>query len=220
MKKIYLSDKVVLRWENKGHKYKAEVLRDYCAENPRDEGFNIAVFACWHKKYRLGDFLRIVDDGYESFWNGLVEDTFEEIMEEMPVEKCQEVLKDYYVWMPLWLYDHSGLTIRASEKNPFSDTWDSMFVGWAVVSKDDMLKYGVDEDRWRDEAYKTIKEEVEDYDAYLRGDVFTYEVYSDESQYVIDAGWKCYGDDIESAGIAYELKPYGFDVETCEYGEE
>jgi len=75
--------------------------------------------------------------------------------------------------------------MQASEFDPFYDRWDSSMVGWGIVNKDKLQRYvDVDDDNWREVARKVIRDEVEIYDAYLRGEVFDYEIYiSDDGEH-------------------------------------
>jgi hypothetical protein len=43
------------------------------------------------------------------------------------------LIEESYVILPLYLYDHGGITMKTS---PFNDPWDSGQVGWAYAHKD------------------------------------------------------------------------------------
>jgi hypothetical protein len=130
-------------------------------ESPR-ECDNFGTMVCFHKKYSLGD----ADHGYknEAFnsWNEL--------------KNAIEENEDVGVILPLYLYDHSGITMRT---HPFNDRWDSGQVGFIFVSKDKIREEFSIEDTDADindemlEKVKNILEgEVEMYDHYLTGDVY------------------------------------------------
>jgi len=85
------------------------------------------------------------------------------------------------VWIPLYLYDHSGLTMNTSG---FSCPWDSGQIGAIYATKEDILKeYGGKKltRTLREKAIKQLKCEVEAYDQYLRGDVYSYSIYAPPS---------------------------------------
>ena len=94
--------------------------------------------------------------------------------------------------LPLYLYDHSGLTMATI---PFSCPWDSGQVGCIVVGTEKVLK------EWkrkkmskglRKKAFTVLQGEVETYDQYLRGEVYGYEIEKDgEFQ---DSCWGYFGD--------------------------
>ena len=103
--------------EHKG--YTIEIMYDEDAQNPRDKDFdNLDTMVCFHKRYSLGDS----EHGYkkEDFnsWDELE----------------AQIIKDHnpVVINPLYLYDHSGITISIS---PFSCPWDSGQIGWIFVSR-------------------------------------------------------------------------------------
>lgn len=77
------------------------------------------------------------------------------------------------VVLGLDLYEHSGMTIRVTElgSRAFSDPWDSGIVGFICDSKESRERCGVED--WDDERIRNaIKAEIEEYDRYLRGEVF------------------------------------------------
>jgi len=79
-----------------------------------------------------------------------------------------------YVIIPLYLYDHSGITIST---RPFSCPWDSGQVGWIYAPKDTFRKAtGYSEDDLFS-AEGILEDEVREYDMYLRGEVYRYELY-------------------------------------------
>jgi hypothetical protein len=96
--------------------------------------------------------------------------------------KLQEELEKYYVVLPLYLYDHSGITMSTGA---FSCPWDSGRVGFIYISHDTANKeFGgdlfQDKTSWNDEKTKRCKEilknDVEVYDQYITGDVYGFEM--------------------------------------------
>ena len=108
---------------------------------------------------------------------------------------------DDVVILPLYLMDHSGLSISVSD---FCDRWDSGQVGWAFAAKDEFVKQsGFDEKDWKANALKTIKAEVKQYDQYLTDDVYWAEIFTLE-----DGEWESadncggfYGSNILENGV-------------------
>ena len=79
--------------------------------------------------------------------------------------------------LPLYLYDHSGLTINTTG---FSCRWDSGQVGWIYASKEDALKEFGGKSftaSTRQKAEARLRSEVEVYDTYLSGECYGYELY-------------------------------------------
>lgn len=90
--------------------------------------------------------------------------------------------------LPLYLYDHGGITMRTTS---FNDPWDSGQVGFIYVKTDDVKQ----EWGWkrltkqRREHIETIlKNEVEEYDAYLTGDVWYWVIEDTDGDYFDSCG--------------------------------
>lgn len=134
------------------YRYRVEV--EDCPGSPRDWD-NLSVFYCFHNRYTsLGDKHSIDRKKYDS-WEELAEYEFE---------------KDDVI-VPLYLLDHSGITLSTT---PFGCLWDSGRVGFAVVSKERIIsEYGVYNDDSKDKALARIDSEIETYNQYLCGDVYT-----------------------------------------------
>ncbi len=131
--------------------YIFNIIRDPEPRNPREECVNFGTMACWHRRYRLGD--------------------------EQPQETPEKYLrgKDEIVLL-LYLYDHSGITISTA---PFSCPWDSGHVGFISVSKAKVREeFGIKRvtAKVREKAEEILRGEVKDYDKYLQGEVYAYEI--------------------------------------------
>ena len=119
-------------------------------------------------------------------------------VEDLTIPQCQSLLYPYLVSLPLWLYDHSGITISCGDRvYPYNDRWDSGLVGWIVYArqKDD----GED---WRKNAFARMRAEVEEYDHYLQGEVYGFTLYENGEE--TDSCWGYYGDDLTQNGILDE----------------
>ncbi len=137
--------------------YMASVEVDELASNPRDKRYrdNMAVMVCFHRRYNLGDD----DHGYDFRDYGCWDDMLAAIEErERPV-----VIK------PLYMLDHSGVTIST---NPFSCPWDSGRVGFVLVRRDHPELKGLHRAKAVERAEKVIECEIDEYDKYLRGEVY------------------------------------------------
>ena len=119
--------------------------------NPRKDA-TISKMVCFSNRYILGDKHNYKQDDYNS-WQELKEDI---IRKEYP-----------YVILPLYLYDHSGITIST---RPFSCEWDSGQVGFIYTTKEILKENGIDNILNLDEIKDLLREETLDYDSYLRGD--------------------------------------------------
>lgn len=144
-----------------------KIFIDYDPENPRNYD-NVSTFYCFHRSYNLGDQHDIDHNDYNSF-KEMVEENFN--------------LDD--IVLPLFLYDHSGITISTRS---FSCVWDSGQIGFAVITKEQIIKeFGEYNGRTKQSARLAIEREVEIYDRYLRGDVYRYET-SDGRKIIDEVG--------------------------------
>jgi len=85
-----------------------------------------------------------------------------------------EVVEGRGVILPLYIYDHGGITISTS---PFGCQWDSGLIGYVYATEETMKKeFGVEEltIEHRKTAMRIMRAEVEVYDKYLRGEVYWY----------------------------------------------
>jgi hypothetical protein len=140
-----------------------QILQDLDAFDPRREYDHLGTMVCWHRRYNLGD-----KHNFSS-----------------PEDLNQAV------YLPLYLYDHSGITMSTT---PFSCQWDSGQVGWIYVTKAEIRKeFGK---KWTTKKIQEIlRAEVEEYDRYLTGDVYGYIITDDETGEEIDSCWGFYGEE-------------------------
>lgn len=168
-------------------------------QSPRDWD-NLGTMGCWHRRSNLGD-QQISDprewvaemagiDGENDYWQGR---SAKELWEAQ-----QKAINDKYIWLPLNLYEHSGMTMSTGRGYPFNDQWDAGQVGFIWVSKEKVRKeYG-----WKLITAKREKQiltylegEVERYDDYLTGNVWGYRVmYLDDVERDIHSCWGYFGD--------------------------
>lgn len=139
------------------------IIADSDPQNPRTEWDNAGTMVCWHGRYELGDkhdFLLAQDFG--DWWkeNG-----------------------EGGTLLPLYLYDHSGITMRTT---PFSCPWDSGQVGYIYITRDKQRECGITDPE------AALRQEVETYDQFLRGDVYGFNVCDSEGR-VIDSSWGYFG---------------------------
>ena len=129
-----------------------QIFIDDDAQNPRTEWDNLGTMVCFHKRYCLGD----TGHGYRaedfSGWDGLQ----------------RQIEEDHgpCTILPIYMYDHSGLTISTE---PFSCPWDSGQIGFIYCSEARAQDQGVDA------PIAALESEVETYDQYLCGECYGYE---------------------------------------------
>lgn len=190
-------------------KFTVEIEQDTNPESPR-EWSNLGTMVCCHKRYALGDVQpkEPVKEWSESlaesldtsnrleYWDNKCRDAgwhkSADWAEGQYDKAVEQILEQKVIMLPLYLYDHSGITMSTK---PFSCPWDSGQVGYIYVTLEDVRR------EWpckrvsakrRAQAEQTLISEVEMYDKYLRGEVYGYTI-SDENSDPIDSCWGFYG---------------------------
>ena len=231
---LYLGGDQTVKFTYEGERYCVHVHNDECPDNPRSWG-EPATMACFHRRYRLGDDVGTNDP--EEFWRELVSEFVtdselvaavqagavygmnatdyddeqymaDDMREDLTIRNCQQLLEPYLEWLPLWLYDHSGITMSCGTRTyPYDDAWDSGCVGWIIMTKKTALMERIgccDASNWREKAIADMETEVKLYDQYLTGDVYGYTLLKEESDEWVEEEsiWGFYGDDVMENGIA------------------
>lgn len=161
-------------------RYRIRVYAEDYPRNPRTENENIGTMACWHRRYTLGDEQPSVSPGEHKYALArAVDDTLPEWDDatDADAQRAQEVFDAQYLRLPLYLYDHGGITMRTT---PFSCPWDSGQVGFIYVSR----KRAAEE--WGEDFIDVrvlagLVDEVEEYDQYLTGEVYGFEIEKAET---------------------------------------
>jgi len=170
-------------------------------ESPRDWD-NLGTMTCWHRRYSLGDkdgvaeLVSAIEDSPKwcESWHEDCNMADPRVILEL-AEKCQ------FIILPLYLYDHSGITMNTVG---FSCRWDSGQVGFIWVAPKDVRKeYDVKRisKALLERVYQSLASEVKTYDQYLTGDIYGFEAM-DENDEVIDSCWGFFGDDPKTNGMS------------------
>ena len=118
--------------------------------NPREEFDQLCTLVCWHRRYTLGD-------SHE--WHD-------------PQEFLRAIEDRPHLKLPLYFYDHSGITIATQ---PFSCPWDSGQVGWVFIERCDFQLLGDpnnSETSAQDRAMAAMRAEFAEYDQFISGDIW------------------------------------------------
>lgn len=112
--------------------------------------------------------------------------------------KCDEVLpseglpkgakpfNDDYIYRTVYIYVHSGVALSLA---PFSCPWDSGALGVIYISKKSAREaFHCDGDLLEERVEEAMKAEVEEYSAYLAGDVYAFRVMKGDEEVAA-----CYG---------------------------
>jgi len=168
--------------------YTIVIQQDDEPENPREYD-NLGTMICFHNHYTLGDDHKYNSpDHFFHCESGLYEYEETIYLTDKQLEQCRTVVDKKSVILPLYLYDHSGITMRTSS---FDCSWDSGQVGYIIVALEDIRKEyswkSVTQKR-REEIEKHLTSEVETYDHFLTGSVYGFTITKDEEE--VDS---CYG---------------------------
>lgn len=180
-----------------------EIIRDEDPLNPRTEYDNFGTMVCCHKSYNLGD----EKDGLNG--HGIDHTEFggwDEMEAWIKHENPDCVI------LPLFLFDHSGITISTTDATfqaCDSAGWDWGQVGFIFVSRKKVAKeYGEHGGRTDEQIEECLRNEVAVYDQYLTGDVYGFILREPSCGECSGPGkdgdscWGFYGDDPLKNGMA------------------
>lgn len=195
MKKDNLVDTI----EYKG--YTIKVYPDDCPFDPRQDCDNLGIMATWHNRYNLGD-IQPKDDPAHYLASliydkgGLSDDQLDSYYEDSIDDYLLKKFSKYFIWLPVYIYEHSGITISASRSYPYNDRWDSGTLGFIYVDKEKVKE----EYSWKKLTSKRVEQivnylrsEVEYYDDYITGNVYGFTIEDNEGK-EIDSCWGFIGD--------------------------
>ena len=166
---------------------KFQIHTDECPESPRDWD-NLGAMVCFHKRYILGDDNHDYCQGDFNSWDDL----------KAQIEEDHDVVDI----LPIYMYDHSGVTISTT---PFSCPWDSGQIGFifaTVQQAKEVWDMEVVVERDAESIRRILLAEVEAYDQYLRGEVYSF-VLEDADGEVQDSCGGFFGDPVESGMIEH-----------------
>ena len=186
------------------------VVNDDTPENPRTDQDNLGTMVCFHSRYNLGDkhsfnepddFLMEALEAKLGDTEG-AEEKFEELTSEIDISMyrnrygayCRAVhdnilnyLSSSFVIEPIFMYDHSGITINTTG---FSCPWDSGQVGWIYASHDAVQKeFGQINPDTIEKARELLKSEVKEYDYYLTDQCYGFKLYESNEEIASCSGF-------------------------------
>jgi len=200
-----------LKNQNTGELYRLRIERDTDVQNPRSECDQVSNMVCFHSRYKLpneGDYNKDYIKGWDDLEKRLVAD-------------------GAIVILPVYMLDHSGLSVKTTSFTCGNAQWDSGQIGFIFYTKQALLEnFG-----WKIltqsrllKAADYLRAEIETYDQYLKGDVwgFTLEQFVPFENYAkvegeyalestemdwdsVDSCWGFYGSDLEKNGILEHL---------------
>lgn len=157
---------------------KCRIEQDLDPTNPREEFDHLGVMVCFHRRYRLGDR----DHGYDAADYDDWDEVFKDIREnEHPA-----------VILPIYMYDHGGVTVSTQ---PFSCAWDSGQIGFIFARREDVRREYKKQrisKKIRERVKEVLRAEVKEYDQFLTGDVWGFAIESDQGDDICSC-WGFFG---------------------------
>lgn len=188
----------------------------------------------WHRHYSFGEKHRY--RSASEFFQALLDDANSghsfDFCDRMTgvtkgYERVMKALGRHYLMLPIYGYEHGGLTISTGA---FGDRWDSGQLGWIVASRKEVAE-------WRglkrlnkkaaESELSSMRSIIQTYDDYLQGNVYGFTLYKVDSEVAAqytpnelnhmsfdawedflteeDSCWGFYGDDHKKNGIADHL---------------
>jgi hypothetical protein len=195
---------------------RVKIEHDPDPKSPRDWD-NLGTMVCWHRRYNLGDEQPKCDPNryLEELAGPGVSELSERVdrildcrltdrrrarVERILEKAIARELNEGFVRLPLYLYDHSGITMSTGA---FSCPWDSGQVGFIYVSlvkvRNEVSQPGAEWDTeftrhdgvketLRQYAERVLTIEVETYDQYLTGQVYGYVVEDEDGEHLDSCG--------------------------------
>ena len=127
--------------------------------DPREDD-NLGVMVCKHNRYTLGDPKVNTLIPWDTFSSWLE-------VEAYLTKKFKPILI-----LPLFLYDHSGLSIQ-TQMHGYHGSWDCGQVGYIFTTKKQQGIHGTPDDLIE----KVLLSEVESYSNYLNGEAWQYQIF-------------------------------------------
>ena len=161
------------------------IKQDDSPESPRSWD-TLGTMVCFSRKHALGD----AEHGYDAADYASMAEVEEAIREHAGQDA---------IILPLWLLDHSGLSMSCGERRyPYDCPWDSCQVGYIFVSMADARREWETTSLTPEEiaaAKNVLRQEVKIYDQYLRGEVYGYRITDEEGEF-LDSCSGFYGLDV------------------------
>lgn len=188
--------------------YTLQILYDEDAPNPREDNDNFGTMVCFHKRYNLGD-KHDFGEPSEFLFSLLeeklgdteaAEEKYEVLVEKIDFEAYKnrhgsyrkavddnilDFISDSYTVLPIYLYDHSGLTVNTTG---FSCSWDSGQIGWIYASHDKIKEeYGEVTPEAIKKAEALMRAEVQEFDYYLTNQCYGFRLFENSEE--TDSCW-------------------------------
>lgn len=201
MKTIYQTDKGILH----------EEISEF-VENPREFNEHDTTFLTWltnssspdeSEFHSMKEWIenmiskQCYNRAHEAFMAGDVNSGVEIVLDGL---KRKDI-----VAMPVWKFQHTGVSYKAGFTNPFSCPWDSCFAGFIYIKKKrlyEIFHNKITKKFLEETVYPLFEAEVNEYSYYANGEVYDYTLENESGESEIICSF--YGP-IESNGVMIEF---------------
>ena len=176
-----MNEQAILKEHELNDGHTLQIFQDTWAESPRSWD-NLGTMAIFHKRYNFGDEVSFSAEDFNNW---------------AEMEEYIKTTLKAAVCLPIYMYDHSGITINTQG---FACPWDSGQVGFMYVTEHKLKEeYGDLTEETIQKAIQILQEEVKTMDTYLQGEVYGFHLTKDGV--TIDSCSGFYGEDIHKNGM-------------------
>jgi hypothetical protein len=164
--------------EAENDKVVIEIHRDDNPVNPRTEWDNDSEMVMFHSRYNLPNDINYNESDFNSW---------DEMKERIKNDN------DIAEILPIYMYDHSGITIRTT---PFECRFDSGQIGFIFITKEQARKsHGVKRlsKKVMATVHNNLLADVKAYDQFIQGEVFGYVIKNKETDEELESCWGFFG---------------------------
>jgi hypothetical protein len=159
-------------------------IEEYAEDCDPRQWENLGTMVCWHPDYYRGDYQITDGNGRGAVKKAFHRNDFESMYQ---LRRYLGIAHGAVCILPLTVYEHSGITMFVGGKHdyPFDSAgWDTTVVGFIYATRADMERCGTPEDK----VEGALKQEVETYDSWLRGEVYGWAVYDTDGEILDGCG--------------------------------
>lgn len=147
-------------------------------ENPRISNC-IGHMYCWLNKYEIGDTNPFAN--FRDFLNWYRDN-----------ESKVDTL------LPIYCYEHGGISISTSHGYPYNDKYDSGLAGVIYITKEEVENYS---DKSKENIINLLEKSVDDYNNYLNSSYYSFSLKSAD-------GTRYFGDNISSESLEKAIEHF------------
>jgi len=193
-----IEDSIKIKKTKKGYDIRY-LTPDNDPDSPRNWD-NLGKMICFHNRYSLGDKHDYTDN--EDFVLSLAVElnliSSKDNLGNYTAQELVEEIERKAVILPLYLYDHSGISMRTYRHGQHA-SWDCGQVGYIYITKEQLKNEKLTKKR----AEKVLIGEVETYNQYLTGDTYTivketYDKNKEQINYDCIGGFYGYEDSLKA----------------------